>query len=126
MTIPKKKSEGAGVDPRLAEGIDLEVWIPEDAPDEPVDAEHAAFCDDLLESIKQMHRGEYARIHHVPITAATQARNALGVSQSEFARLLGISVRTLQNWEQGITKPSGAARTLLKIAASHPNVLRSV
>jgi putative transcriptional regulator len=45
------------------------------------------------------------------------------LSQGEFARLLGISVDTLQNWEQGRRKPSGAARVLLKVAARHPEAV---
>lgn len=52
------------------------------------------------------------------------ARAGSGLSQAEFARLLGVSARTLQEWEQGRKKPSGAARVLLKIAARQPEVLR--
>ncbi len=47
----------------------------------------------------------------------------LGLSQDRFASLLGISVRTLQHWEQGRRKPSGAARVLLRIAARHPELV---
>jgi putative transcriptional regulator len=50
-------------------------------------------------------------------------REKIGLSQSRFARLLGISVRTLHHWEQGSRKPSGAARVLLRVAARHPEVL---
>ena len=50
-------------------------------------------------------------------------REKLGLSQTQFARLLGISVRTLHHWEQGTRKPSGAARVLLKVAAEHPEVV---
>ncbi|MEN6337215.1 MAG: helix-turn-helix domain-containing protein [Phycisphaerales bacterium] len=52
------------------------------------------------------------------------ARAATGQSQATFARLLGVSVRTLQEWEQGRKTPSGAAATLLKVAARHPEVLK--
>ena len=52
------------------------------------------------------------------------ARTQLKMSQQQFAAMLGISVRTLHDWEQGRREPSGAARTLLKIAASHPEVVR--
>ncbi len=51
------------------------------------------------------------------------ARAATGLSQAEFAKLLGVSVRTLQEWEQGRRAPSGAAATLLRIAARHPAAL---
>jgi putative transcriptional regulator len=48
----------------------------------------------------------------------------VGLSQQKFADALGVSTRTLQEWEQGRRKPSGAARTLLMIAVRHPEVLR--
>lgn len=54
------------------------------------------------------------------------ARAATGLSQATFARLLGVSVRTLQEWEQGRKVPSGAAATLLKVAARHPEVLKEL
>jgi putative transcriptional regulator len=54
------------------------------------------------------------------------ARAATGLSQAPFARLLGVSVRTLQEWEQGRKIPSGAAATLLKVAARHPEVLQEL
>jgi putative transcriptional regulator len=54
------------------------------------------------------------------------ARAATGLSQSAFAKLLGVSVRTLQEWEQGRKVPSGAAATLLKVASRHPEVLQEL
>lgn len=54
------------------------------------------------------------------------ARAGTGLSQSSFAQLLGVSVRTLQDWEAGRREPSGAAQTLLRIAIQHPRVLREV
>lgn len=63
--------------------------------------------------------------HHDPDVAAL--RNEYGLSQEKFAALLGISVRTLQNWEQGRRQPQGPARVLLRVAARHPEaVLDSV
>lgn len=53
----------------------------------------------------------------------TATREKLGLSQNEFARLLGISVRTLHHWEQGTRAPSGAARVLLRLAARHPGTV---
>jgi putative transcriptional regulator len=50
-------------------------------------------------------------------------RGKLKLSQSQFARSLGISVNTLQNWEQGRVEPSGPAKVLLKIASKHPEVV---
>ena len=57
-------------------------------------------------------------------------REEYGLSQAKFAALLGISVRTLQNWEQGRRRPQGPAKVLLRVASKHPqavlNVVRKV
>ena len=53
-------------------------------------------------------------------------RRAYGLSQAKFAALLGISERTLQNWEQGRRHPQGPARRLLQVAAQHPDVLLDI
>ncbi len=50
-------------------------------------------------------------------------REKLGLSQSKFAKLLGISVSTLQNWEQGRRKPEGPAKILLNVAANYPDAI---
>jgi putative transcriptional regulator len=47
-------------------------------------------------------------------------REAAKISQAQFARLIGVNLRTLQNWEQRRTRPTGPARALLKIVASDP------
>ena len=80
------------------------------------------FQSDLLESVKQMKAGKT----QVVLSAATEARERTGLSQSQFATLLGVSVRTLQGWEQGRKQPSGAARTLLAIAHTNPKALLAV
>lgn len=66
------------------------------------------------------------RATQVPLTIAAEARQKTGLTQTEFAKLIGVSVRTLQDWEQGRHQPSGAARTLLKIAANNPQALLAV
>ncbi len=81
------------------------------------------FKRDLLKSVKQMRRGQAARVTPVRVPQAAEARGRVGLSQQEFARLLGVSARTLQDWEQGRRKPTGAAKTLLRVAFSHPEVL---
>jgi putative transcriptional regulator len=58
--------------------------------------------------------------------AAVAARASTGLSQAEFAKLLGVSKRTLQEWEQGRKQPTGAAKPLLKITLKHPNILREM
>ena len=50
-------------------------------------------------------------------------RSKLRLSQNKFAELLGISVKTLHNWEQGRRKPTGAARVLLRVASRHPQIV---
>ncbi len=63
------------------------------------------------------------RIDRIEPDSVAVVRAKLKLSQSEFARLLGISVDTLQNWEQGRRQPTGAARVLLRVAAKHPEVV---
>ena len=80
--------------------------------------------EEVLEGIRQLKRGEHGRIVNVP--AISGIREKTGLSQSRFAELLGVSVRTLQEWEQGRRVPSGAARTLLLIAERNPRALVDV
>jgi putative transcriptional regulator len=70
-----------------------------------------------------MRRGEAARVTRVKVPEAAEARSRTGLSQEQFARLLGVSARTLQDWEQGRREPTGAAKTLLRVAYEHPEVL---
>lgn len=79
---------------------------------------------EILEGIREIKRGEHGRVITVP--AVAEIRETTGLSQSKFAELLGVSVRTLQEWEQGRRAPSGAAQTLLRIAARNPQALIEV
>ena len=79
---------------------------------------------EILEGIREIKRGDHGRVITVPSVA--DIREATGLSQSKFAELLGVSVRTLQEWEQGRRAPSGAARTLLRVAANNPQALIEV
>jgi putative transcriptional regulator len=79
---------------------------------------------EILEGLRELKRGEYGRVVNVPDVG--KVREKTGLSQSRFAELLGVSVRTLQDWEQGRRVPSGAARTLLLIADRDPKALLKV
>jgi putative transcriptional regulator len=82
----------------------------------------------LLESVKQA--GEIAKGRRKPSRVAKftapdikAIRRDLAVSQSQFARMIGVSVMTLQNWEQRRREPRGPARALLKVAARNPRAV---
>ena len=88
---------------------------------------------ELFEELKQslreanlIKRGQLkpGRVFHMrPESNIVRVRGKLGLSQSKFAAILGISADTLQIWEQGRRTPTGPAKVLLKIAARHPEVL---
>lgn len=84
------------------------------------------FKADLLQSVRDMKAGQAVRATRVELSPVAAARAMVGVSQSAFADLLGVSLRTLQDWEQGRRAPSGAAKTLLRIAVQHPEALRDL
>ena len=79
---------------------------------------------EILEGLQEIKRGEHGRVINVPDVA--EIRTKSGLSQSQFAQLLGVSVRTLQDWEQGRRSPSGAARTLLMVVEKHPQAVLDV
>lgn len=85
--------------------------------------------DELLQSVKEagaIERGKAEPSRTFEVKTANdvvRVRAQLGLSQHKFARLLGISENTLQNWEQGRRKPAGPAKVLLKVAARHPQVV---
>ena len=91
-----------------------------------MDHEMENFQKDLLASVRQMKAGKAARTTEVTLSAAAEARAKVSVSQSAFAKLLKVSLRTLQDWEQGRRRPAGAAQTLLRIASQHPEALRDL
>jgi putative transcriptional regulator len=84
--------------------------------------------DELVSSVRQAGRirvGEEApsRVTEIPPVDVKAIRGRLGKSQAEFARLIGVSVATLQNWEQGRRRPEGPARALLRVAAVNPEAV---
>ena len=108
----------------LEHSVDLIAWL-ESLPSlqvigrDMLDAARvrAALCG-LVEEFRE------ATGYRVPVSVITEARTRTGLSQQQFASVLGVSTRTLQEWEQGRREPSGAARTLLKIAMQSPQALR--
>lgn len=83
---------------------------------------------ELVESIKEagkIHRGEIRPSREFVFDAQNvrAIREKLHKSQSQFARMIGVSVSTLQNWEQGRRQPHGPARALLLVASKAPNVV---
>lgn len=91
-----------------------------------MDKEMEQFQNDLLASVRQMKTGKAARETGVVVSAIAEVRTRSGLTQAQFAFLLGVSPRTLQEWEQGRRAPSGAAKTLLRVAQAHPEVLREL
>ena len=87
--------------------------------------------EELMESIKQggaILRGEMkpSRVFEFDQPDVRSIRSHYRLSQAKFAGMLGISVSTLRNWEQGRRKPEGAARVLLRVAAQYPDAILSV
>jgi putative transcriptional regulator len=87
--------------------------------------------EELLESVKQgatIMKGKMkpSRSIVLPESEVKQIRERYGLSQSKFASLMGISVATLQNWEQGRRKPEGPSRILLRVAAEHPEAILDI
>ena len=84
--------------------------------------------DNLAASIRQagkIRRGEAkpSRVTRFRAVDVKAIRQRLGQSQTEFARMIGVSVATLQNWEQGRRRPDGPARALLTVAAENPKAV---
>jgi len=84
------------------------------------------FSAELLASVEQMVAGNFAKKTIVEVPDIVEARQKTGLTQAGFAALLGVSKRTLQEWEQARSKPSGAAQSLIKIAIKHPEILREL
>ena len=82
--------------------------------------------DELLQAIRDVKGGKYGAKYQVEANDVVKARLKSGLSQAQFAAVLHISPRTLQQWEQGRRQPSGAAETLLKIVFRHPEVLQEI
>lgn len=93
--------------------------------------------DELLQSVREMQEIRAGERRPARLTTSREVfqrdvkdvgalRRHFGLSQSKFAMMLGISVDTLQNWEQGRRQPDGPARVLLRVAATHPEAILAV
>ena len=81
---------------------------------------------EALDGVREIKSGGGKRSVVEPRSPIVRARLKAGLTQVQFAALLGVSRRTLEQWEQGRRKPSRAAKTLIKVAALHPDVLRKI
>lgn len=81
---------------------------------------------EILKGIRDIKAGRIGRRYSTGSYPIVRAREKSGLSQAKFAGLLGVSVRTLQDWEQGRREPNAAAKTLIKVAELHPTVLRKI
>lgn len=81
---------------------------------------------ETIQGLKDYKRGRVGRTTMVKLSPVVEARVKSGLSQARFAEMLGVSVRTLQDWEQGRREPSGAAKSLIRIAEQRPDVLKQV
>ena len=81
---------------------------------------------EVLDGVREIKAGRGKRTSVEPTSNIVRARLKSGLTQVQFAALLGVSKRTLEQWEQGRRAPSGAAKTLIRVAELHPEVLREI
>ena len=81
---------------------------------------------EILHGIRDVKAGRIGRRYTTGSFPIIRAREKSGLSQGKFAELLGVSVRTLQDWEQGRREPNAAAKTLIRVAELNPAVLRKI
>jgi putative transcriptional regulator len=82
--------------------------------------------EEILLGVRDIKAGRIGRRYTTESYPIVRAREKSGLSQAEFAQLLGVSIRTIQDWEQGRREPNAAAKTLIKVAELHPSVLRKI
>jgi putative transcriptional regulator len=81
---------------------------------------------EVLDGVREIKAGGGKRANVESRSQVVRVRLKSGLSQAQFAAALGVSKRTLEQWEQGRREPSGAAKQLLKIVERHPEVLIEV
>jgi putative transcriptional regulator len=82
--------------------------------------------EEILQGVRDIKAGRIGRRYTTESYPIVRAREKSGLSQAEFAQLLGVSIRTIQDWEQGRREPNAAAKTLIRVAELHPSVLRKI
>ena len=81
---------------------------------------------ELLKAVKQMKAKKKGKVYTPEQLLAIAARQSVNLTQKEFAQLLNVSIDSVQDWEQGRRSPRGAAKTLLRVAKQHPEVLEQI
>ena len=86
---------------------------------------------EILEGIKEIkahkdHKIELKTTEQSEPSSSQEIRRKLELSQTAFSVLMGVSVRTIQDWEQGRRTPKGPARSLLRVAEQHPEVFSRI
>ena len=81
---------------------------------------------ELLQAVKQMQAGKKGRVYTPEQLLAISARRSVKLTQRQFARLLNVSIDSVQDWEQGRRSPRGAAKTVLRVVTSYPEVLQEL
>jgi putative transcriptional regulator len=81
---------------------------------------------EVLDGVNEIKAGQGKRTSAEPRSPIARARLNTGLTQAQFAAMLGVSQRTLEQWEQGRRRPSGAAKTLIRVAVLHPEILREI
>jgi putative transcriptional regulator len=82
--------------------------------------------EELLQAVRDIKAGKVGRVSTLEVSPIATARLKIGLSQSEFSKMLGVSLRTLQEWEQGRRTSSGAAKSLITIAIKKPEVIKEL
>jgi len=82
--------------------------------------------EELLQAMRDIKAGRVGRVSTMEASPLASVRLRISLSQNEFAKMLGVSLRTLQEWEQGRRTPSGAAKSLITIAIKKPEVIKQL
>jgi putative transcriptional regulator len=85
--------------------------------------DYDAFFQQAVEDVRQIVRGDSSKCRVTTVLSPLEVRKSLKINRPQFAALIGVSERTVEGWEQGRSKPTGAARALLRVAAKNPSAV---